>query len=268
MHSALPKRTCFACQNISFLVHLDLIRIADLRAVGNLYRLASQLQELGFPAMPQLELTVVDFPAREGDSADESANAVAELADGWAYALDLQKAREEQQLLEQISPPQTGTTYSNPFATPSSEGGSGGSVSAETLQASSSQGEERGEPEGVIDVESEAAALAQPWGRRLAEWSESIGVDAAGGFFVAKPAAVGRGGGRLGANVIMARGLPAIALAAQTLLLQVPACAPACSHVLRLLGRYLSAACLSLCLILQVSTFACTYCSPYPPIWL
>ncbi len=66
-------------------------------------------------------------------------------------------------------------------------------------------------------MEAETAALAQPWGRRLWEWAQAAGMDAAGGFYVAKPSAVGRGG-RPGDNVIMARGLPAIVLAAQKLL--------------------------------------------------
>ena len=74
--------------------------------------------------------------------------------------------------------------------------------------------------EAVIDVEAKTAALAQPWGRRLWEWAQAAGMDAAGGFYVAKPSAVGRGG-RPGDNVMMARGLPAIVLAAQKLLAQV-----------------------------------------------
>lgn len=69
-------------------------------------------------------------------------------------------------------------------------------------------------------MEAEIAALAQPWGRRLWEWAQAAGLDAGGGFYVAKPSAVGRGG-RPGEHVIMARGLPGIALAARNLLSQV-----------------------------------------------
>ncbi len=82
--------------------------------------------------------------------------------------------------------------------------------------------------EAVIDVEAETAALAQPWGRRLWEWAQAAGLDAAGGFFVAKPSAVGRGS-RPGDNIIMARGLPTIALAARKLLSQVCIVCP-CMH--------------------------------------
>lgn len=173
------------------------------------------MQRLGFPTLPQLELTATDFPYDDDDN-------VVELAKQWAHALDVQKAQEEQQQLKGLSPPQEGPVYFSPFSR-SAAASSAGEESSSEAEASTSgqQGvDPQGEQGAVIDVEAESPALAQPWGRRLWEWAQAAGMDPHSGFYVAKPGAVGRGD-RPGANVIMSRGLPNAALAARNLMLQV-----------------------------------------------
>ncbi|CAL8461852.1 g1383 [Coccomyxa elongata] len=167
-------------------------------------RLSGHMQQLGFPTLPQLEITAADFPSED----------VTELADEWAQALELQKAQRDEELLKSLSPPEDGPVIHNPFARSTTT-----DVSSTESEASTSVVGGGDQQEAVIGVEAETAALAQPWGRRLWEWAQAAGLDAAGGFYVAKPSAVGRGG-QPGDNVIMARGLPAIALAARKLLSQ------------------------------------------------
>lgn len=66
------------------------------------------MQRLGFPTLPQLEITAADFPSED----------VTELADEWAQALELQKAQRDEELLKSLSPPQDGPVIHNPFARP------------------------------------------------------------------------------------------------------------------------------------------------------
>ena len=64
------------------------------------------MKELGFPTLPQLEMTADDFPSED----------VAELADEWAQALEVQKAQHDEELLKSLSPPEDGPVIHNPFA--------------------------------------------------------------------------------------------------------------------------------------------------------
>lgn len=170
------------------------------------------MERLGFPTLQHLALTLADFTGDED---------VVELAGQWADALSEQKAQEEQRLLEAVSPPRDGPVFFNPFGR-SSPAQSGSSPEGEEASTSGQgAGDQTAAKQGaVIDVEAESLALAQPWGRRLWDWAQAAGLDAHSGVFVAKPGGVGRGD-RPGANVVMARGLPAAALAARDLMEQV-----------------------------------------------
>lgn len=64
------------------------------------------MQQLGFPTLPQLEMTADDFPSED----------VIELADEWAQALEAHKAQQDEELLKSLSPPQDGPVIHNPFA--------------------------------------------------------------------------------------------------------------------------------------------------------